>query len=380
MFQSKLSTIRLGASNIISSSNRLQLAIQASTTESMMTAATITYCPRRYQHVMIAPAKPKSYYHFSINAKNARQFSIETIKHACMSRSNTKVQGLRSNLRPIRIHEISENMKLLTEQKRCIEKDENTLRLKTELDKPLVVMLPWLMAKQNHIRKYAQLYIDHGFDVMTVSVTPWQVMWPKKGIQLVAADVVKFLENNVNKKNPLLLHGFSVGGYLWAECMVHMSREVDRYRHVLDMVQGQVWDSAVELTEIPIGVPKAVFPNNDTLQLALKKYLKYHMRTFHEPATSHYIRASQMFQSTLVKKPALLLVSNGDPIGSVAANKELRKSWQKLGIRVEWKCWDESVHVAHFQKYREDYINVLFDFLQSINMIQKEKEALRVRI
>lgn len=157
-------------------------------------------------------------------------------------------------------------------------------------------MLPWLMAKQNHIRKYAQLYIDHGFDVMTVNVTPWQVLWPKKGIQvsnkqmsyqrintvthfyqylqLVAADVVKFLENNVNKKNPLLLHGFSVGGYLWAECMVHMSREVDRYRHVLDMVQGQVWDSAVELTEIPIGVPKAVFPNNDTLQLALRKYLK----------------------------------------------------------------------------------------------------------
>lgn len=61
---------------------------------------------------------------------------------------------------------------------------ESLNRLKTELDKPLVVMLPWLMAKQNHIRKYAQLYIDHGFDVMTVNVTPWQVMWPKKGIQV----------------------------------------------------------------------------------------------------------------------------------------------------------------------------------------------------
>lgn len=107
---------------------------------------------------------------------------------------------------------------------------------------------------------------------------------------------------------------------------------------------------------------------------------RYHMKTFHEPATSHYIRASQMFQSTLVKKPALLLVSNGDPIGSVSANKELRKSWESLGIRCEWKCWDESVHVAHFQKYRDDYINVLFDFLQSINMIQREKQAMRARI
>lgn len=92
-------------------------------------------------------------------------------------------------------------------------------------------------------------------------------------IQLVAADVVKFLENNVNGKNPVLLHGFSVGAYLWGECMVHMSHDVDRYRPLIDMIQGQVWDSAVELSELTIGVPKAVFPKNDTLQNALKNYL-----------------------------------------------------------------------------------------------------------
>lgn len=91
---------------------------------------------------------------------------------------------------------------------------------------------------------------------------------------MVAAEVVKFLENNVNQKNPILLHGFSVGGYLWGECMVHMSRDIERYRHVLDMMQAQVWDSAVELSEIPLGVPKAMFPKNDTLQRALKNYLK----------------------------------------------------------------------------------------------------------
>lgn len=46
-----------------------------------------------------------------------------------MSRNEkTKVQGLRSNVRPIRTHEISEHMKLLSEQKRCIEMDANSLR------------------------------------------------------------------------------------------------------------------------------------------------------------------------------------------------------------------------------------------------------------
>lgn len=104
----------------------------------------------------------------------------------------------------------------------------------------------------------------------------------------------------------------------------------------------------------------------------------YHLKAFHEPATSHYIRASQMFHSTLVKKPALFLLSQSDPIGSVRSNEQLRQSWESLGVRCDWKCWEESSHVAHFQRHRDDYINILYGFLQSVNM--REKEAIRARI
>lgn len=92
-------------------------------------------------------------------------------------------------------------------------------------------------------------------------------------MQLVASEVVNVLTENVTGKNPIILHGFSVGGYLWGECMVQMARDLDRHRHVVDMMQGQIWDSAVELSELAIGVPKAVFPRNDTLQRALKNFL-----------------------------------------------------------------------------------------------------------
>lgn len=87
-----------------------------------------------------------------------------------------------------------------------------------------------------------------------------------------------------------------------------------------------------------------------------------------------------MFHSTLVKKPALFLLSHSDPIGSVKANNLLKQSWESLGIRCDWKCWDTSPHVAHFQRYRGDYTNILFGFLQSVNMIQREQEAMRARI
>lgn len=131
-----------------------------------------------------------------------------------------------------------------------------------------------------------------AYKLINACVTLW-VCW-----QLVAAEVLQVLANNVTTKNPIILHGFSVGGYFWGECMVQMARDIDRYRHVLDMIQGQIWDSAVELSgtrvllfnpcrtlnvwccffllicsEISIGLPKAVFPRNDTLQRALKNYL-----------------------------------------------------------------------------------------------------------
>lgn len=86
--------------------------------------------------------------------------------------------------------------------------------------------------------------------------------------------MVKFLENNITSNNPLLLHGFSVGGYVWGECMVQMARDSDRFKHVLQQFNGQIWDSVVDISEVHIGVPKAMFPKNETLRRAASNYMK----------------------------------------------------------------------------------------------------------
>lgn len=145
-------------------------------------------------------------------------------------------------------------------------------RLKQTSEKPLLVLLSWLLAKKKHVEKYAQLYLDQGFEVLHVSITPWQLLWPVKGSQIVAADVVKFLEQNVTY-HPLVLHGFSVGGYVWGECLVHMARNMERYKSVINRIEAQVWDSAADITEIPEGVPFAMFPKNKAMQQTLRKYM-----------------------------------------------------------------------------------------------------------
>jgi hypothetical protein len=56
--------------------------------------------------------------------------------------------------------------------------------------------------------------------------------------------------------------------------MVKMSRDPERYQPVTDRIVGHIWDSAADLTEIPVGIPKAVFPNNAVLQATVEKYIR----------------------------------------------------------------------------------------------------------
>lgn len=282
--------------------------------------------------------------------------------------------------RDLTIQEISRSLQLYSKDRNPIEKDPKTLRV-GNLTKPTVLVFAWLNAKQKHLAKYAKLYTEQGYDVVVTQLTPWQLLWPVKGSQLVAADIVKFLKNN-EFKNGLIFHGFSVGGYLWGECLVHILRDLQNYQVVLDRVKGQIWDSAADITEIPEGVPRALFPRNPTLQNALRKYMIYHMKAFHEPATSHYIRSSQMFHTNLLRCPALFLCSKTDPVGTELANGRVRDNWEINGVKCTFKCWDRSPHVGHFQKHPQEYVELVFNHIRQLALTgqNQQQQPLRAKL
>lgn len=58
------------------------------------------------------------------------------------------------------------------------------LQLNINEERPLTVILAWLMSQKKHIHKYAKFYLDNGFDVLTVRTTPWQLLWPATGSQV----------------------------------------------------------------------------------------------------------------------------------------------------------------------------------------------------
>ncbi|KRT84910.1 hypothetical protein AMK59_2185, partial [Oryctes borbonicus] len=210
----------------------------------------------------------------------------------CILKQGNSIINLNpEHLRCISTLQVTKNLVVISADKK--KTTIKNLKLSPDQNRPLVVMPSWLMAKEKHIVKYAKFYLDYGFDVLNISVTPWQLLWPVKGTQLVAADILKFLHVN-ESYSPLVLHGFSVGAYLWSEVLVRIAAERSIYQPVVDRIAGQVFDSAADITELVIGVPIAVFPSNKVMQNALRSYLMYHMKTFDKVATSHYVRASQM--------------------------------------------------------------------------------------
>lgn len=239
--------------------------------------------------------------------------------------------------------------------------------------RPLLVLLRWLYSKRRNVMKYVNLYKEQGFDVLLVSITPWQLMWPMKGSKLIAADLLQFLVEHQNYQQ-IVLHGFSVGGYLWGEVLNLVECDRQTYMNVIDRIVGQVWDSVADITELSIGVPQAVFPHNEVLHNMLQKYLEYHLKTFYKQSTQHYIRSSQLFHSSIVHSPALFFMSKTDPVTGISSILKIKDQRDSLGLETYIKIFEKSPHVGHFRKYPKEYATELYAFLSKLHLIENEEK------
>ncbi|XP_034952555.1 transmembrane protein 53-A [Chelonus insularis] len=241
------------------------------------------------------------------------------------------------------------------------------------VDRPLLVLMEWLFAKKKHVMKYGNIYLDQGFDVLRVHAGPLDLIWPANGTRVIAKDLLQFLDSNTGY-NQIMIHGFSIGGYICGELLDHAYVDRERYNRLFERIVCQIWDSAADVTELSIGTSKAAFPNNETLQKLCYKYMEFHMRVFYKQATQYYLRSSHHFNKDPLRAPALFLVSKKDPVGTVAANEKVRTSWASLGIQTHRKVFENSGHVGHFHKYPKEYVHEIYNFLDKLKMIRNEEK------
>lgn len=242
--------------------------------------------------------------------------------------------------------------------------DDSSESEKRKVKRPLAIVLSWMSAKGNHIDKYCNIYLQRGFDVLTVHITPQQLLFPTTGSQVVAANILKYIDSHT-EFDRILIHAFSVGAYLMGEVFVKLQESKTRNQNLNQRIIGMILDSAVDVQGLSTAFPRAVAKNPLTVKV-LEWYVNAHMEMMHNIATKHYLKASESFHNTPLHCPALLFVSKADKVGTPAVNQVLADNWIAKGVDVKLKCFEKSQHVSHMYFYKDEYVREIDSFISKL--------------
>ncbi|EDO49233.1 predicted protein [Nematostella vectensis] len=166
------------------------------------------------------------------------------------------------------------------------------------------------------------------------------------------------------RDRPVLVHGFSVGGYLYSQVLHQMETNVD-YSSVKDRILGQVFDSPVSFSGIPHGVSNAAM-KNPALRSLMKSTIQAYLKTTAKYTTDIYLARQQLFYNNPVRSPTLLLYSKTDEVADAKICEHASNMWENLGMDVTSVCWDNSPHVSHFYVHQKEYVQAVESFADRV--------------
>lgn len=226
--------------------------------------------------------------------------------------------------------------------------------------------MSWLEAKEKHIEKYRQFYLDRGFDVLNVKTSPLDLLLPNVGAKKISKDFVRFL---VEKQySDVVLHGFSVGGYMFGQVLLDIDKQQPAIREkILNSVRGILFDSIVPLEGICVGVANSITSNPLGAKL-LENLLRVYLFLGHRIATKSYLEVSEKVWGGPLKCPTLFLMSKDDKISDHKIVERLAGDWINMGIECHKMIVENSPHVQIFTKHNKEYVEKVESFLRRIKM------------
>lgn len=238
----------------------------------------------------------------------------------------------------------------------------------------MVLLLSWLAAKQKHLHQFSKVYLASGCDVLVVDLKPLQILLPTTGAQVVARNVVDFLQQKDFCKRPIFVHGFSTGGYLYSEILQRMISAEKKDGEITNRIIGQIFDSMADLHNIPEGFSKALLKSGSFLQVGVEKALMGYLNLMENRATCHYRRGSHVFYNNPVNVPSLFIYSYTDTVGDATtiqnAMRSLRTNMKYDNIYS--KAFEDSPHVSHMYRHKEEYLATLKWYLEKIDYFKDQ--------
>ena len=208
--------------------------------------------------------------------------------------------------------------------------------------------------------------------MLHVKVTARQILWPPLAHSVVS-QIIDFITSPPRQHQPVLIHGFSVGGYLYGETLNHIISDRHLTESMSQRVRGQVFDSPVDFEGVPRGVGMAL-SDVRLVQVAVKSSLDAYTNLFHRHVTTHYRQSSETFRQNPLRTPSLVLYSKSDVVGTPGPIETLIARWRSDGVPVSCRCWEKTRHVEHYLRDPVNYIIELNEFLVSVGLVRRHDD------
>nr|XP_028602267.1 transmembrane protein 53-like isoform X2 [Podarcis muralis]XP_028602268.1 transmembrane protein 53-like isoform X2 [Podarcis muralis] len=235
---------------------------------------------------------------------------------------------------------------------------------------PLVLLLPWFGARPGALAKYLSLYLGRGWAVLVAESSLGHFLWPRWGLAYADQLLGLLGEGKALGTQPLLIHAFSIGGYTFAQMMVHLARHPERHAGIGERICGCVYDSLVagSLENMAQGVARMTSSSAAVRPLLRGGALLY-FRLFRLCTVAHYEAALGAFHHPPLRCPVLVFFCHNDPLSDARTMQQLLGAWRALGLRVQVQEWAVSRHAQHLRLYPQEYSRALGAFLQQLGLL-----------
>lgn len=262
----------------------------------------------------------------------------------------------------------------------------------------LAILLGWMGSKHKQLRKYAELYTQRGYDVLTVTPRPQHVMVPSSTWHLVSA--VARSANTLAPDSPVVTQGFSVGGFLFASMLQVSAATRGSYAGVDGGAYAAAAEAGTRVTALQPGAPPpftaatcgtAVRTDNAEVAQLLRRTVGFVADSpvdyFGVPKGLAFAVAGQVLphaqpslawgiSSALAAFPGIqrfhLAASHRylyDPLGCPAATLysladhvadpqpilDVHALWQKAGVQSALHIFEDTRHVLHMRQHPKQY-------------------------
>ena len=90
---------------------------------------------------------------------------------------------------------------------------------------------------------------------------------------------------------------------------------------------------------------------------------------FKRQTVDYYNKGLDVFWNIPVTAPILLFYCENDVMSNPRTVEELIVYWQKRGMDVTVKKWEDSTHACHLRRYPQEYLSTLDTFLHSLHIV-----------